>query len=173
MHTDIEAEDSLGVVDAAAAGRWFTEALNEGLARATAQRGRTAAGRPPTGRPSAGHVSAAGRGPSPEPAAPFPTAVLTAFEASLARVLTTAEQRDSTLRAALSREARRVLFAVGGGPAELSAGHRALVSALVLECLVLVLAENPAAVDASVRLHSLARELGRSTRAALPRISSP
>ncbi len=167
MHTDIEAEDSLGVVDAAAAGRWFTEALTEGLARATVQRGRTTADRPPTGSTPAGPVPADGRGPGAEPAAPFPTAVLTAFETSLAHALSTAEQRDSTLRAALSREARRVLFSVGGGPVELSAGHRALVSALVLECLVLVLAENPSAVDAPVHLRSLARELGRSTRAAL------
>lgn len=115
-----------------------------------------------------------------EPAAPFATAVLTAFEASLARALTTAERRDSTLRSALSHEARRVLLgtldarrgtaersAVRDGRTKLSARHRALVSALVLECLVLVLAERPHPADAPEHLHSLARELGRSTRAAL------
>jgi hypothetical protein len=59
-----------------------------------------------------------------------------------------------------------------GGRAELSARHRALVSALVLECLVLVLVERPSSVDAPVHLHSLARDLGRSTRAALTRTSS-
>ncbi|MFG2557023.1 hypothetical protein ACGFWF_44965 [Streptomyces sp. NPDC048581] len=194
MRTGIEAGDSLGVVDAAAAGRWFTEALTEGLARATAQRERTAADPSPAGRTAADPLPADGpppertavdpppvgrREPGAEPAAPFATAVLTAFEASLARALSTAERRDSTLRSALSHEARRVLLgtldagrrpagrSVRGGRTKLSARHRALVSALVLECLVLVLAERPHPADAPEHLHSLARELGRSTRAAL------
>ncbi|MFE7650699.1 hypothetical protein [Streptomyces phaeoluteigriseus] len=200
MPTGTEAGDSLGMVDAAAAGRWFTEALTEGLARATAQRDHTAADhtgtdRRPAGRTSPGRLPADGPdprrtvvdpppagqgGPHTKSAIPFATAVLTAFEASLARALTTAERRDGTLRRALSHEARRVLLgaldagrgtaarsAVRGGRTKLSARHRALVSALVLECLVLVLAEHPHPADAPEHLHSLARELGRSTRAAL------
>ncbi|MBE4734242.1 MULTISPECIES: hypothetical protein [Streptomyces] len=195
MRNGTEAVDTLGMVDAAAAGRWFTEALTEGLARATARRDRTAADHSPAGRTAPGHRPVVGppsegtaidtpptgrQGSGAEPAAPFATAVLTAFEASLARALTAAEHRDSTLRSALSHEARRVLLdaldtgrGAAGRPAvrsdrtKLSARHRALVSPLVLECLVLVLAEGPHAADAPERLHSLARELGRSTRAAL------
>ena len=106
--------------------------------------------------------------------------MLTAFEASLARALTAAEHRDSTLRWPHPPVARWVVLdaldtgrggagrpAVRSDRTKLSARHRALVSPLVLECLVLVLAVGPHAADAPERLHSLARELGRSTRAAL------
>ncbi|MET7873443.1 hypothetical protein [Streptomyces cyaneofuscatus] len=162
-----------GVWDAVA-GRVFTDALNEGLARAAASRAHAPAGR------------GGGRD------TPFVAAVLSAFEARLPAAPTRAQkggaqedgkaqkdgaQEDGTQPppALLVRHARWSLLAalgpgvpppVAGG---LSAGHQAMVLTLLLECLVLVLLEAAPEPDPGHQPGSAVRELGRAAREALAR----
>ncbi|MFI7236823.1 hypothetical protein [Streptomyces cyaneofuscatus] len=151
-----------GVWDAVA-GRMFTDALNEGLARAAASRAHA-----PAGRGGARDT-------------PFVAAVLSAFEARLPTSAAGAQgdgaQEDGAhpRPALLVQQARWSLLAalgpgvpppVAGG---LSAGHQAMVLTLLLECLVLALLEAVPEPDLGYQPESAVRELGRAAREALAR----
>lgn len=147
-----------GVWDAVA-GRMFTDALNEGLARAAASRAH-----PPAVRGGARDT-------------PFVAAVLGAFEARLPAGPGDGARTDGTQPgpALLVRHARWSLLAalgqgvpppVAGG---LSAGHQAMVLTLLLECLVLVLLEAAPEPNPGHQPDSAVRELGRAAREALAR----
>ncbi|MFI1393996.1 hypothetical protein [Streptomyces sp. NPDC020681] len=145
-------------VPEAAIGRWFVDALNEGLNRSL--------------------VHSLPRGPSDGDVLrdPFGAAVLRRFEACVPSALSPQERDDRALRTALLRRARHILArALVPGPEQagrppfrpqpaLSARQEAVVATVLLECAVLLLMEPGNSVGSAREPAAVVKALGRSVR---------
>ncbi|MET9432575.1 hypothetical protein [Streptomyces sp. NPDC006551] len=145
----------------AAIGRCFVDALNEGLTRSVASGAYALPGQPSG---------------TAELSDPYAAAVLRRFTACLPAALAREDRHDAAARSAAVRRARRLLAEAFGlaTPAqpwipsdpdsEPPLRDEAAVSALLMECAVLVVLEQRTFKDSRRRPAELLRVLGRSVR---------